>query len=106
MPDDELICRLVSDKGLAWLLRGDDAPLPSPIEQLTDHYATSHERLAWERRLVPMSALGALGAVQTDMKAPTEMVTAALTLLPTLHAELETAAAALQARVPGSEPAA
>ncbi|MFV5998632.1 hypothetical protein ACNPQM_41370 [Streptomyces sp. NPDC056231] len=46
-----------------------------------------------------MTPLEAFAAVQADEKAPAEHISAALTLLPELHAALDTAAASLQARL-------
>ncbi|MER6230959.1 hypothetical protein ABT169_17670 [Streptomyces sp. NPDC001616] len=51
-------------------------------------------------RLTPLTALEAFAAVQADEKASPEHVTAALTLLPELHAALDAAAASLQERLP------
>ncbi|TQE33102.1 hypothetical protein [Streptomyces ipomoeae] len=94
------ICKLVQEQGLAVFLRRSGAEL-TPIERLTDRYASSPASLAWSYRLTPMTPLAAFSAVQADEKAKPEAVADALTLLPKLHAELDAAAAALQARVTG-----
>ncbi|MGW0562888.1 hypothetical protein ACWDZ4_20270 [Streptomyces sp. NPDC003016] len=103
-PDDERMCKLVSTKGIAWLLRGgtEEAPALSPIELLTDRYASGKAHRAWAARLVPLTPLEAFGIVQADPEAPADVVAAALTLVPELHAALDTAAAALRARSEGS----
>jgi hypothetical protein len=103
--DGDAICNLVRDKGLAWLLRGDGDVTLSPIERLTERYAPSRASLAWSRRLESMTALEAFSAVQADPTAKPDAVVDALTLLPTLHAELDQAAAELRARVTGEEQA-
>ncbi|WP_433860201.1 hypothetical protein [Streptomyces kronopolitis] len=101
--DGDSICREATEKGLSPLLRGEDAPPLSPIELLTDRYASGRASALWMRRLIPMTALEAFAAVQADEKASSEHVTAALSLLPELHAALDTAAASLQARLSPEE---
>ncbi|MFG3371316.1 hypothetical protein ACIPWY_40210 [Streptomyces sp. NPDC090032] len=98
----DAICRLVSNKGLAWLMRGEGAPPLSPLELLTNRYAGSRANLAWMRRLVPMTPLEAFAAVQADEKAKPEYVAAALTLIPALHVALDAAATELTGRLSAS----
>ncbi|MEW1677964.1 hypothetical protein AB0O47_32725 [Streptomyces noursei] len=98
--DGDAICREATQKGLSPLLRGEDAPPLTPIELLTDRYASGRASALWMYRLTPMTALEAFAAVQADDKASSEHVAAALTLLPELHAALDAAAASLQARFP------
>ncbi|MFD7763617.1 hypothetical protein [Streptomyces microflavus] len=97
--DGDAICREVTERGLVPLLRGDGAPPLTPIEALTDRYASGRASALWTRRLTPMTPLEAFAAVQADEKASPEHVTAALALLPELHAALAAAAAKLQARL-------
>lgn len=92
------LCRLVQERGLAVFLRRAGVEL-TPIERLTDRYASSPASLAWSHQLTPMTALEAFSAVQADTKAKPQAVTDALTLLPDLHAALDNAAADLQARL-------
>ncbi|MEU5476907.1 hypothetical protein [Streptomyces mirabilis] len=94
------ICKLVQEQGLAAFLGRTGAEL-TPIERLTARYASSPASLAWSYRLAPMTALAAFSAVQADPEARPDAVADALTLLPTLHAELDKAAAELQTRVTG-----
>ncbi|QKV98210.1 hypothetical protein HUT19_41550 (plasmid) [Streptomyces sp. NA02950] len=94
------ICKLVQEQGLATFLRRAGVEL-SPIERLTERYAPPRASLAWSHRLVPMTALEAFSAVQANPTARADAVADALTLLPTLHAELDQAAAELQSRVTG-----
>jgi hypothetical protein len=89
-----------AERGIAWLLEDfPEAPL-SPAELLTARYATGEDRKAWAYRLTPMPPLQAFSAVQADPEAAHDAITAALTLLPDLHAALDTAAADLQRRAP------
>ncbi|MFC0842178.1 hypothetical protein ACFH04_00255 [Streptomyces noboritoensis] len=74
-----------------------EATALSPIEQLTDRYATGRARIAWQQ-LAPMTALEAFSAVQADPEAGPEAIAAALTLLPELHGALDAAAADRKAR--------
>ncbi|MET9528209.1 hypothetical protein [Streptomyces coeruleorubidus] len=101
--DGDAICREATDKGLSCLLRGEDAPPLSPIEMLTERYASGRAGAAWMRRLIPMTALEAFAAVQADEKAAPEHVAAALSLLPELHAALDAAAKSLHARLSPDE---
>lgn len=98
--DGDAICREVTERGLAPLLRGEGAPPLTPIEALTDRYASGRASALWTRRLVPMTPLEAFAAVQADPKAGPDHIEAALSLLPELHAALDAAATALQARLP------
>ncbi|MGW0033007.1 hypothetical protein ACWDXD_24720 [Streptomyces sp. NPDC003314] len=91
------VVRLIRNRGLAEFLRKSGAEL-TPIEALTDRYASSRASVAWRYRLTPMSALQAFAAVQADPAATPEHVAAALTLVPRLHAELDLAADMLRAR--------
>ncbi|MEV8546926.1 hypothetical protein [Streptomyces sp. NPDC051572] len=95
---DHDICKLVQEQGLAHFLRHTDVEL-TPIERVTAHYAPPRALLAWSRRLVPMTALEAFSAVEADPTAKPDAVLDALTLLATLHADLDQAAAELQTRV-------
>ncbi|MEV0487275.1 hypothetical protein AB0I69_42585 [Streptomyces sp. NPDC050508] len=97
--DGDSICREATEKGLSPLLRGEGAPPLSPIEMLTERYASGRASAVWMRRLIPMTALEAFAAVQADAKASPEHVAAALSLLPELHVALDAAAASLQARL-------
>ncbi|MEU9405728.1 hypothetical protein AB0E08_08475 [Streptomyces sp. NPDC048281] len=92
------LCRTVQEKGLAVFLRRAGVEL-TPIERLTDRYASSPASLAWSHQLTPLTALEAFSAVQADTEAKPQAVTDALTLLPDLHAALDEAAAELQARL-------
>ncbi|MFC8640072.1 hypothetical protein ACFUC2_04850 [[Kitasatospora] papulosa] len=98
--DGDAICREATEKGLSPLLRGEEAPPLTPIELLTERYAKGSASALWMYRLTPLTALEAFAAVQADEKASPEHVTAALTLLPELHAALDAAAASLQERLP------
>jgi hypothetical protein len=71
----------------------------TPLELLTHRYAEGDAERAWRFRLATMTPLQAFSAVQADPEAMHDAITAALTLLPELHAALDTAAADLQARV-------
>jgi hypothetical protein len=94
------IVRLVRERGLAEFLRRSGAEL-SPIEALTARYVSSRGSAAWREQLEPMTALEAFAAVQADPGATPEQIKAALALVPRLHAELDLAAEALQARGAG-----
>lgn len=98
--DGDSICREATEKGLSPLLRGENAPPLTPIETLTDRYASGRASALWMRRLITMTPLEAFAAVQADEKADPAHIEAALSLLPELHAALDAAAASLQARVP------
>ncbi|WP_404949052.1 hypothetical protein HFP70_35305 [Streptomyces sp. ARC14] len=98
--DGDSICREATEKGLSPLLRGEGAPPLTPIEALTDRYASGRASGQWMRRLITMTPLEAFAAVQADEKAEPAHIAAALSLLPELHAALDAAAASLQARVP------
>ncbi|MFD3815160.1 hypothetical protein ACFWRZ_08840 [Streptomyces rubiginosohelvolus] len=102
--DGDAVCWEAAEKGLSPLLRGEGAPPLSPAELLTERYASGRASRLWMFRLIPMTSLEAFAAVQADEKASPEHVAAALTLLPELHAELDAAAAALQARFPLEQP--
>lgn len=99
--ESERACNYVMEKGLAKALDGVDL---TPLELLTARYAQGAAERAWRRRLVPLTPLEAFSAAQADTKASPEAVAAALALVPELHAAIDTAAAALQARVKDSEP--
>ncbi|WP_331743962.1 hypothetical protein OH809_44205 (plasmid) [Streptomyces sp. NBC_00873] len=77
----------------------------TPAELLTARYAQGAAQRAWNRRLAPLTPLEAFSAVQADSNAPAEIVAAALTLVPKLHAALDTAAAELRARTDAEKPA-
>ncbi|MGW0337070.1 hypothetical protein ACWD0J_35475 [Streptomyces sp. NPDC003011] len=105
------LCKLVQERGLAPFLRraAADAGQPvelSPLERLTERYVSPRASGAWTHRLRTMTPLEAFSAVQADTAATPQAVADALTLLPELHAALDTAAAELQARVQSEEPAA
>lgn len=101
--DGDSICQEATQKGLSPLLRGEGAPPLSPIELLTGRYASSRASVQWTYRLTPLTALEAFAAVQADETASPEHVAAALSLLPELHAALDTAAASLQERLSPAE---
>ncbi|WP_405385948.1 hypothetical protein OG596_00520 [Streptomyces sp. NBC_01102] len=94
---DHEICDMIGRYGLAPLLRRAGGEL-TPIEALTDHYASTHAHPAWRFRLAPMTAAAAFDAVRDDPKASQELIAAALTLLPELPG---TSAAELRARLFG-----
>ncbi|MFC8538032.1 hypothetical protein ACFUJY_29530 [Streptomyces sp. NPDC057249] len=98
--DGDAICREATQEGLACLLwdKGAYSSL-SPIEMLTERYATGRASALWRYRLIPMTAPEAFAAVQADYQASPEQIAAALSLLPQLHAALDTAAASLQERL-------
>ncbi|MEV6403922.1 hypothetical protein AB0M58_13385 [Streptomyces bobili] len=105
------LCKLVQERGLVPFLRraAADAGQPvelSPLERLTERYVSPRASGAWTHRLRTMTPLEAFSAVQADTAATPQAVADALTLLPELHAALDTAAAELQARVQSEEPAA
>ncbi|MFF0481290.1 hypothetical protein [Streptomyces sp. NPDC004435] len=89
------ICDLVTS-GLGRLARRLDL---SPLERLTDRYATGAARRAWHRALVPMPPEDALLAVHGDPCARPEHVRAALTVFSAPPPHLAAAAASLRARL-------
>ncbi|MFF4188188.1 hypothetical protein ACFYZ9_33835 [Streptomyces sp. NPDC001691] len=97
--DGDAICREATERGLSPLLRGEGAPPLMPIEVLTERYASGPASALWMFRLTPLTPLEAFAAVQADEKAAPEHVSAALALLPELHAALDAAAASLQERL-------
>ncbi|MGW7505907.1 hypothetical protein ACWGIR_30900 [Streptomyces albidoflavus] len=96
--DGDAICHQATEKGLSVLLRGEDGPELSPVEVLTERYAQGRASALWRHRLIPMTALEAFAAAQADTNAAPEHVAAALSLVPSLHVELDAAAEALRER--------
>ncbi|MDK0517685.1 hypothetical protein [Streptomyces sp. ML-6] len=94
----EEICNIVNRYGLAMFLRRSGAEL-SPVEVLTAHYAATHAHPPWRHRLAPMDAVVLFRAVREDLRATTELVTAALALLPGLPAEYAAAEGELRSRL-------
>ncbi len=92
------ICDLVAD-GLARHALRAAVPL-TPLETLTNHYASGPARRAWRFRLTPLAPADAFQAVHADPRASPEHIAAALTLLPGLPADFSTAAAELRTRRP------
>ncbi|MEU5219857.1 hypothetical protein AB0G79_27220 [Streptomyces sp. NPDC020807] len=99
----EEICGFVNRYGLAVLLRRSGAEL-SPLDVLTAHYAASHAHPAWRYRLTPMDAEVLFRAVREDPRAPVELITAALALLPGLPAGYDEGGDELRARLAASSP--
>ncbi|MFB7957647.1 hypothetical protein [Streptomyces sp. NPDC056045] len=99
----EEICDIVNRYGLAVFLRRSGAEL-SPVEVLTARYAATHAHPAWRHRLAPMDAVVLFRAVREDPRATTELITAALALLPGLPAEYAAAEAELRSRLERTAP--
>ncbi|MER5635433.1 hypothetical protein ABT095_00565 [Kitasatospora sp. NPDC002227] len=100
VPDESRAFELIARDGIAWLL---PQPLPQhrlaapgvtdglaldPLEFLTARYATGVHRTAWETALTPMPLRAAVAAAQADPAPTPEAASAALSLLPTLEAQL------------------
>ncbi|MER0443149.1 hypothetical protein ABR738_00910 [Streptomyces sp. Edi4] len=104
--DGSEICGLVDKRGLAWLLipaGKPDEQLPlTPLELLTARYAWGEKQKAWREHLAPLTELEALAAVQADQEASAEAVEAVLTLVPDVHAAIDSAVAELRTRLPAA----
>ncbi|MGW4087063.1 hypothetical protein ACWEGS_28925 [Streptomyces sp. NPDC004822] len=102
-PSDELIQDYVRERGVAPLLQVEghgEIPL-SPLEVLTDRYATGEALKAWKRRLVPLKPLEAFLAVLADQEPEPDAAAAALALVPEVHQAVDRAAEELGTRVTG-----
>jgi hypothetical protein len=100
---DTWMADFVRDNGVAALLRDRDAgeTLLTPVEVLTDRYATGEAVKAWKRRLIPLTPLEAFLAVLADQEPEPDAAAAALALVPEVHESVDTAAEVLNARVTG-----
>ncbi|MER7497050.1 hypothetical protein ABT033_31195 [Streptomyces pharetrae] len=98
---DTLMADFVRENGVAALLRdkGPREALLSPVEVLTDRYATGEALKAWTRRLVPLNPLEAFLAVFADQDPEPNVAAAALALVPEVHQAVDEAARGLDARV-------
>ncbi|MCX4967938.1 hypothetical protein OHA98_24880 [Streptomyces sp. NBC_00654] len=103
--DAEEICGLINRYGLAMFLRRCGAEL-SPAEILTAHYAASHAHPTWRYQLAPMEADVLFRAVHEDLRAPAEIIAAALALLPELPAGFAEAEHELRVRLERATPTA
>jgi len=95
----ENVAAFVEKYGLTQALAGVEL---TPLELLTARYADGRAGRAWRFRLATLTPLEAFSAVQADPKAQPDAVSAALTLLPELHAALDQAAADLEQRLAAS----
>ncbi|MDH6130517.1 hypothetical protein [Kitasatospora sp. GP82] len=107
VPDESRAFDLIARDGIAWLLPSHRLAAPGetdglaldPLEFLTARYADGVHRTAWETALTTMPLRTAITAAQTDPSPTPDAAHAALTLLPTLRAqitgELDTAQATL-----------
>ncbi|WP_354644078.1 hypothetical protein [Kitasatospora camelliae] len=96
VPDESRAFQLVARDGIAWLLPSDRLAGPEdreglalrPLEYLTARYAAGIHRIAWETALATMPVRAAVTAARTDPSPTPEAARAALSLLPTLRAQL------------------
>ncbi|WP_145796758.1 hypothetical protein [Kitasatospora atroaurantiaca] len=96
VPDESRAFELIARDGIAWLLPHHRLAEPGetgglaldPLEFLTARYATGVHRTAWETALTTMPLREAIAAAQTDSDPSPDAARAALTLLPTLRAQV------------------
>jgi hypothetical protein len=100
---DTLMADYVRENGVATLLRGEGCgeTLLTPVEVLTDRYATGVALQAWKRQLVPLKPLKAFLAVLADPEPESDAAAAALALVAQVHQDVDKAAEGLNARVTG-----